>query len=228
MTYVGLPISSGGAHSLGRMSRRLAFERTLDFLSSCTEPAGGLTYSMMLVKVAGPGRPPELPEAERQLRVRFSDPARLAAHEVADALTFMDEIAPQPTNQWGLAPIWFRVGSTFRIKDPGTGRALPGQVQERFRGVEYASGVPLGTSGLGLSLHNHASLAVNLCIPDPDQDTVGRVVPWLQEHLPFRLSPKQWRLWTPTKTETFRARAIPVPGPRWPSPSGDIPVHQRS
>lgn len=209
VTYVGLPISSGGAHSLARMSRRDAFERTVDFLSACTEPVGGLTYSFMLANIIGPGSPPRLPEAERQLKKRFRDPARLSEHEVADALSFLDEIAPQPASQWGLAPIWFRVGSNFRIDDPATGRPLRGQNPERFGGVEYESGVPLGTSGLGLSLHNHASLAVNLCIPDPEEDTLGRVVPWLQEHLPFRFSPKQWRIWTPTGTGTFR---MPAPG----------------
>jgi hypothetical protein len=195
------------------MSRRHAFERTVDFLSACTEPVGALTYAFMLPEVGGPGRPPRLPEAELQLKRRFRDPARLAAHEVADPLTFLDEIAPQPTSQWGLAPIWFRVGSNFRIKDPATGRPLRGQDQERYRGVEYAGTVPLGTSGLGLSLHNHASLAINLCIPDADQDTLDRVVPWLQEHLPFRLSPKHWRVWTRTRTGTFRARRMSAPGP---------------
>jgi hypothetical protein len=170
-----------------------------------------------LIKVVGPGSPPpRLPEAERELKKRFRDPARLAASEVADALTFLDEIAPQPTNQ-GLAPIWLRVGSNFQIKDPATGRAFPGQDQERYRGVEYASSAPLGTSGLLLSLHNYASLAVNLCIPDPDQDTLGRVVPWLQEQLPFRLSPTQWRIWSPTKTGSFRARRMLVPR-SWPAP----------
>jgi hypothetical protein len=193
------------------MTRRTAFDRTVDFLSACTEPVGGLTYSLTLMNVVGPGSPPRLPEAERQLKKRFRDPAQLAASEVADALTFLDEIAPQPTNQWGLAPIWLRVGSNFQIKDPATGRALPGQDQERYRGVEYVWRAPLGTSGLGLSLHNHASLAVNLCIPDPDQDTLGRVVPWLQDHLPFRLSPKQWRIWTPTKTGSFTPRRMLAP-----------------
>ena len=45
VTSVGLPISSGGAHSLGRMSRRTAYERTRSFLEACTEPVRHLEAS---------------------------------------------------------------------------------------------------------------------------------------------------------------------------------------
>jgi len=45
VTYVGLPISSGGAHSLGRMSRRAAYQRTIAFLQACTQPVGAIDYT---------------------------------------------------------------------------------------------------------------------------------------------------------------------------------------
>ena len=38
VTYEGLPISSGGAHKLGRTSTRKAVESWRDFLAACTRP----------------------------------------------------------------------------------------------------------------------------------------------------------------------------------------------
>lgn len=212
VTYVGLPISSGGAHSLGRMSRRAAYARTISFLSTCTEPGGPISYEFRVNEVP---RLPPVPHLERELQRRLGQyggglrgiDRRVSVQEdrVAEALDLLDDLDPQPTNQWGMAPIWFWATSTFRIMDPATGRPLPGQDPARFRGVEYEWRVPLGTSGLRLILHNHAALGIELCIPQADNEVLSRVVPWLQQHLPLTLSAKQWRAWTPTKSGSFKA-----------------------
>ena len=173
VTYIGLPISSGGAHSLGRMSRRIAYERTIEFLHACTQPVGLIEYKFAVNDV--PALRP-VPELERELRRRFGDFARIKAERASDALDFLDEIDPQPANQWGMAPIWFWTMSKFLILDPATGRPLPGQDPKRFQGVEYEWSVPLGTSALRLTLHNHASLGIELCIPDADGEVLGRVL----------------------------------------------------
>jgi hypothetical protein len=208
ITYIGLPISSGGAHSLGRMSRRVADERTVSFLRTCTQPEGSIAYSFDVHDV--PDLPP-VPRLERELKRRFGRNLAIQADRVDEALEFLDEIDPQPTNQWGMAPIWFTAASKFQILDPATRHPLPGQDPKRFKGVEYEWGVPLGTSGLRLMLHNHATIAIELCLPYPDDAVLRAVVPWLQRHLPCKLSPKQWRAWTPTKTESFKVRRIPAP-----------------
>ncbi len=208
VTYVGLPISSGGAHSLGRMSRRAAYQRTIAFLQACTQPVGAIDYTFKVHDVPELGPVPGL---ERELKRRFGNHVGLQEDRVPDALDFLDDIDPQPTNQWGMAPVWFSVMSKFRILDPTTGRPLPGQDPKRFHGVEYEGTVPLGTSGLRVILHNRALLAIELCIPDADEDLLRRVVPWLQENLPFRFSPKQWRAWTPTKSGSFKGRKTIAP-----------------
>jgi hypothetical protein len=98
VTYIGLPISSGGAHSLGRMSRRVAYARTIAFLDACTQPVGAIEYKFAVNDV------PELkpvPSLERELARRFGNDARVKAERVSDALDFLDDIDPQPTNQWG-------------------------------------------------------------------------------------------------------------------------------
>jgi hypothetical protein len=214
VTYIGLPISSGGAHSLGRMSRRVAYHRTIDFLEACTEPVASRVYSFRVLEVPQLDPVPRL-EGELQRRFgryvdRFGDYPGIPEASVDAALDFLDEIDPQPTNRWGMAPIWFWVSSQFRILDPATGQPMPGQDPSQFSGVEYEWRVPLGSSGLRLILHNQAQIGIELCIPDADRDTLGRLIPWLQEHLPFRLSPKHWRAWTPTKSGSFKARKLAV------------------
>jgi hypothetical protein len=208
VTYIGLPISSGGAHSLGRMSRRVAYERAFEFLRACTEPVGDIGYSFRTHDVPELGRVLRL---ERELQRRFADPRVIPRLRVGDALDFLDDIDPQPTNRFGMAPIWFRVTSRFLILDPATGAPLAGQDPGRFGGVEYEGRVPLGSSGLRLILHNQAQLGIELCIPDASDDVIQRVVPWLQEHLPFKLSPKHWRAWSSTKSGSFKARKMSAP-----------------
>jgi len=209
VTYVGLPISSGGGHSLGRMSRRVAYERTMSFLRICTEQAGPLYYSFSANDVPELGPVPRL---EQELVRRFGHYVSIPEGRIGEALDFLDEIDPQPTNQYGMAPIWFWATSRFRILDSATRRPLPGQDPELFRGVEYEWGVPLGSSGLRLMLHNRALIAIELCIPYGDDAVPVRIVPWLQEHLPFTFSAKQWRVWTPTKTGSFKGRRVAPPG----------------
>lgn len=210
VTYLGLPISSGGAHSLGRMSRRVAYDRTLSFLRTCTQPVGPVEHSFNVHGLAGllPLRHPE-----GELRRRFGRGRHVLVEQarVGDALDFLDDVDPQPTDEGGMAPIWFEASSKFRILDPLTGTPLPDQDPERFGGAEYEWQVPLGTSGLRLILENRARLAIELCIPKPDDDVLCRVVPWLQENLPCKLSPKHWRAWTPTRSGSFKSRRIPAP-----------------
>ena len=76
-----------------------------------------------------------------------------------DALDFLDEIDPQPMDRWGMVPVWVWMQAAFRILDPATGRPLAGQDPERFRGIDYEWRMPLGTSGLKLTLRDHALLA---------------------------------------------------------------------
>jgi hypothetical protein len=205
VTYKGLPISSGGAHALGRMSRRVAYDRTRAFIETCTQPVAPVEYSFTVYTRF---ELPPVPELEHELRRRFGDYAAIQIAHVGDALSFLDQIDPQPTNRYGMAPIWFRMVSNFRIVDPVTKEPLPGQDPIRFRMFEYQPATPLGTSRLTLTLHNQASLALDLCIPDATESVLRRVVPWLQEHLPCKLSTKHWRAWTPTTSGLYRSRIL--------------------
>lgn len=206
-TYVGLPIGSGGAHGLGRMSVAKAYEATERFVATCTTVTHRSEPRVTLQQVPELNLPSSIPTA---LRHAFGD-SRGGPTTAERGLELLSEIAPQPTNQWGMAPVWFVSSTTVQLNDPATGAPIPGQEPAAFNGVEYEWKVPLGLSQVRLMLDNRASLGVELCIPNTDPDVLGRVVPWLQEHLPFRFGAKHWRAWLPTKTGSFVARRMPDP-----------------
>lgn len=216
MTYIGLPISSGGAHSLGRLAAREAFERTTGFLHTCTEPAEPATCT--LIRTSAPELVPD-PQIDARLTSQFGEGPRVHVpwERVCDALEFIESIRDQPVNPWGMAGYWMQVDATFRVLSPISLQPLPGQSAQRYNGVEYAWNAPLGTSALKLSLHNSASLAINLCIPDTEGDDLSQVVSWLQEHLPMRFSAKHWKRWTPTRSDGFKGRQLPAPAINKPS-----------
>jgi hypothetical protein len=205
VTYIGLPISSGGAHALGRMTRRAAYAATMEFVATCTQLTDPIKYSFIIHSVPELKPPPGL---EAGLRHRFGRFEEISPERVSDALDLLDLIDPQPTNKYGMEHLWFWATCQFLILDPATGQPLPGQDPEWFHNVEYDWRKPLGRSSLRLILNNRASLGIELCIPDASEKRLRSVVPWLQSYLPFKFSPKHWRAWTPTSTGTFKARRM--------------------
>lgn len=216
ITYVGLPISSGGAHGLGRLAVREAFERTTGFLQTCTALAKPATCTVL--RTNAPDLVPD-PQIDARLTSQFGAGPRVQVpwERVDDALKFIESIRDQPVNAWGMAGYWLQVDASFRVLSPTSLIPLPGQSAERYNGVEYQWNTPLGTSALTLSLHKSAALAIDLCIPDTDGDDLRQVVAWLQQHLPIRFSPKHWTRWTPTKSGGYRGRKVPAPAINKPS-----------
>lgn len=210
VTYVGLPISSGGAHRLSGMTLREAYDALMRFVDACADLDEPLRHGFTMPSVPGLRSQPLL---RAKLALRFPGGAGrrdVPAERVPDALDFLESIDPQPTNEHGMAPVWFSAGGRFRIRDI-TGEPLPGQDPARFGGVEYDAAITLGRSYVALNLSNRASLRLSLCLPDADDAMLARVVPHLAAHLPCRLSPAQWRRWSQTRAGSFRARRVSAP-----------------
>jgi hypothetical protein len=205
-TYVGLPVSGGGVHGLGRTSLREAYERTVAFLDACTTVVSRPSPFFSIHDFA------PLPEWGATLREQFGggDDTRITVggDRVEEALAFLDFVDPQPANRYGVAPLWFTMSWSVKVLDPATATPLSGQDPTRFAGVDYDAGVPLGTSRVRLILSNRAAVGVALCLPDIDERYLHEMLPWLQAHAPFRFSAKHWRRWSATQSGTFRARRV--------------------
>ncbi|MGX5682657.1 hypothetical protein [Schumannella luteola] len=201
VTYDGLPLSSGGAHGLGRMSIREAHSRTLDFIAACTSVAAPSSQSIGYSPVPNL---PESPELRASMNRQFGDTHRdvlLAEREIESALSFLEEIDPQPRNEWGMVPIAFLRTWKIAILNPSTGEPYPGQLSTPYSGLGY-------DGGLTLRLSADASLRIEFAIPEIDDVGLRALVPHLQAHAPFRFSPKHWRRWSSTPRGRFVARKI--------------------
>jgi hypothetical protein len=211
VTYDGLPLSSGGAHSLGRMSGRTAHDAVLAFLSTCAATTQ-LTHFFTLPQ------PPEIvvdAEVAQELRQLFPGTPNTfpVSHDrVDEAFAFLDRISPQPTNPWGMAPVWFWVRADFRLRTPSEDVIWPGQDPALFGGFETSTGIRLGQSKVQLSIESKPRINLMLSIPEATDDQLGEVAPWLEKNLPFRMSAKHWLRWSLTRSGTsYRPRRITPP-----------------
>lgn len=217
VAYDGLPISSGGAHGLGRVSARKAHEAWTAFLSTCTQSAPvscsfdlpdtpNLRADRRTVKLIERSFPPV-----RGVSKRFEVPTE----RIDDALSLFESLEPLPTNPWGMAPIWLWFTADFRLLAPGGSGLWPGQDPARFGHFETPAGVLLGASSTRLILQAQRSMGLSISIPDASDEDLAGVVPWLQAALPMRLSAKQWTRWTLTKSGTsYRGKRISPPALR--------------
>ena len=215
VAYDGLPVSSGGAHTLRRTSAARAFAAWMHFLDACTEASPIRCWFDF-------PRTPELrvdPALVERIAREF--PAdQDGRHSVArtrfdDALARFESLKPLPVNASGMAPIWLWFTAECRLRSPHGSALWPGQDPARFGEFETPGGVRLGASSARLILHARPLLGLRLSIPEASDDDLAAFVPWLEAALPMRLSSKQWTRWTLTANgRSYRGRRITPPAPR--------------
>jgi hypothetical protein len=127
---------------------------------------------------------------------------------VAEELDLLSALELQPTNPWGMAPVWLTFSANFALRGPD-GEVWPGQHPSEFGFFETPTGVQLGASKTNLNIEARRSMGLFLSVPDATDADLAVKVPWLQSHLPFRLSPKHWARWTLAKNgRTYRGRKL--------------------
>ena len=209
VTYDGLPISSGGAHGLGRLRGRSAYQAFKSFLDACSHHRS-LSSEFWLDGDEGP-------EVRERLEAHFpasEDRRFLPAPEdrVLEAIDLYDDLDVRP-DRWGLTPVWFTARAVFTLRQPHSHDPWPDQGRDRFNGFEVPGGITLGESVAYLTMSPKARMALQLCLPGATDRQVADTIPWLQANLPFRLSTKHWLRWTLTKSGTsYRPRRITPEG----------------
>ena len=211
VVYDGLPMSSGGAHSLGRMTTTEAATRWLSFLGTRTRPAPILcSFDLDAHPWLGAGRrlgarisrefPPTL-----GARTHFSVPP----DRITEAVDLLESLKPLPTSRSGLPAVTLTLGASFKVLAPDGAALWPGQDPSRFGHFHTPAGVTLGASTTRLSLDARASISLLLSVPEATDEDLSVVIPWLQDALPMRLSPQHWARWTLTKDgHSYRRTAI--------------------
>lgn len=220
VTYDGLPASAGGAHSLRIKHPGKAFQRLRGFIDACTEPVSSVSWAFQIAT----GGPPAATEQLVALATeRFGGPRHRAQthtewnvppESVNHALDVLVAVGPDAVTTYGRSLAALTCSTPVRLLDPDTRAPYPDITPDacgRFAVDGY--GRLLGGSGIRATLGTAASsLSLWLNLPADDRLSLG--ARHLQDHLPFRLSAKHWRLWRPTRSgDAYRATKIPSPIP---------------
>jgi len=213
VTYDGLP---GGAHSLRAKRPDVAFQRLHTFLEACVEPVRLPSWTFEIHK----GGPPAPTEQLFELATGIFGGPRLKAQthtewnvppgSVDDALGVLVRSDAVTTYGHSLAALTY--SAPVRLIDPDTRAPYPDITPDMFGGFAVDGyGRTLGESGIRATLGNAAS-SLSLWLNLPADERLSSGARHLQDHLPFRLSAKHWRLWRPTRRgDSYRSNKIPSP-----------------
>jgi hypothetical protein len=223
ITYDGLPKSSGGAHSLGRLDFHEAWARVASFLTTCTDYTVPSDVHFQL----GTGKRVSRRFARKtcaKLTLRHSIPTignvigyeetyldwNVCGHRIQQLIDELASYQPFP-DHWLDSPLILAVGACFNFILPETREVLPFQGPQYYLHQAYDGyGSVLGQSKIYLRLTTRSTLSAFFCLPfeTPDRGFENYRA-FLQEHFPFRLSNHQWRHWELTRQGTsYRRRKV--------------------
>jgi hypothetical protein len=223
MTYDGLPISSGGAHSLRTRGFRAGFDALQSFAGAVSlDP---VPTNLVVEVLKGKGVPERFTS---QLGSDFDERlVQRAARRVGDCTSRQWTVAPASL-QWVIHTLeQFRpipktksaghaalVHATWNlVLFDSSHRPLPYQGREHYRDFDCDSQRFLGHSFVygRVSEQTTANLFLSLPYDDVNGD-VQRVVRQIQEHFPARLSSSHWKMWRLAKNgQRYVGRKISAP-----------------
>ena len=213
VVYDGLPISSGGAHSINRLSPDQALQAWRRFLQTCAQHVEVDAVIRVDDQPGPPASRQTLDRLDRAFPTRRETSVQLRhvpEDRIDQAVELMAEISPQPADQWGNAAVHLFIEARFLLRHPADGGGLwPGQGRDQFGDFTTPSGVMLGISSARLTIGHARSMGLMLTLPMASDADLTLIRPWLQDHLPFRLSDKHWTRWTLNKNgNTYRPKRL--------------------
>ncbi|MGW5072148.1 hypothetical protein [Rhodococcus sp. NPDC004095] len=218
VTYDGLPGSAGGAHSLRAKRPHEAFRRLQGFVDACTEPVSSPSWAFEIAAGGAPGLTEQLVAAATErfggprYRARTHSEWNVPPESVNHALDALVVVGPDAVTTHGrsLAALTYR--TPVRLVDPDASAPYPDITPDTFGGFAVDGyGRLLGSSGIRATLGT-ADSSLSLWLNLPADERLSPGARHLQDHLPFRLSAKHWRLWRPTQSgDSYRATRIPSP-----------------
>jgi hypothetical protein len=215
ITYDGLPVSSGGAHRLRTSKPKLALQQARDFLSACTDTTIPNVAFIEVVRGRSFDDEFSLPLIQQLTRNLGGASRRhagtgniahrwnLKADQIDEYVDVMNAALPLPVDPFGLQPFVVAAQINFRVLDPLTRVALPGQESELYGNYSADPGHLLGTSQLYARISGRSSFSLFVSFPFEQQSAAFlSTATYVQEHLPFPLSQKHWKQWRLSKNGT--------------------------
>src|SRR5512146_1603427 len=224
ITYDGLPLSSGGAHTLRTRSPLAALAQVRNFLSSCTDCVQ--PQKAWVEVVTGASVPVEFsaPLVAR-LRAELRAPGNrksygggstaniwlVAAPKVEAFVELIEQALPLPAMPNRLQPVTVAAIFKFHLLHPQSRAVLPWQDAAFYGNFSAVPGHLLGESQLYARISGRSTVSLFLSFPfgDVSGDLLA-TAGFVRAHLPFPLSPKHWKRWRLTKNaKGYIGRRLP-------------------
>ena len=224
ITYDGLPLASGGAHSLRTRSPLAALAQVRNFLSSCTDCVQ--PQKAWIEVVTGASVPAEFsaPLVEK-LRAELRAPGNrksqgagstaniwpVAAAQVDAFVGLIEQISPLPVMPYRLQPVTVAAIFKFHLLHPQSRAVLPWQGAAFYGNFSAVPGHLLGESQLYARISGRSTVSLFLSFPflDVSEDLLA-TAGFVRAHLTFPLSPNHWKRWRLTKnTKGYLGRRLP-------------------
>lgn len=208
ITYDGLPLGSGGAHSVRMRSAVKLASELRAFARTCggtTAPAwlradvdGHGSHAALIDEFTGRFGHPTVGRGAGDVQRTWllDDVAWDSALEILDRHRLVPESDFQP-----LARVMFRF--ELRFLDPSTSNVLAGQSSTEYGGFEVDPSRLLGASWIDARLGNSGTVNAWFSLPfEGPSIQLNDYASWLQSKLPFRLSRSAWRVWRLNRQRT--------------------------
>lgn len=217
ISYEGLPINSGGSHSLGKKPVDKIYSDTLNFLEKFTN--GCKPIESHLVFYSSQNGSYKTVPIIWQLVKSFGIPSynnwnlgknrqhfytwKLQPGDTKKAFKLLHTFSNLPENEYG--PIVLSFKWHFQFIDPLTKEVFEGQDEiPVIDSRQY-------NSQIYLRLSHKSTISAWLTLPFSElNDNSKKYIKLMTNHLPFNTSDKHWRLWKKSKKENWVSQAIDI------------------
>ena len=216
ITYEGLPIKSGGAHSLGQMTIDEILKMTSDFLKRFTnsdEPtevyltfyqSADRAYNTFKINWLIRNRFGFFPKCRlgylkgKKIKYWLWE---LSTEEIHKGLSFLREFNFKADQELGPIEVSFKW--IFKFKSPITNELFPNQNDLPELDIRQKN------SQIYLKLSNRSTISTWFAFPFPEvDDSLIKLVTEMQNTLPFKFSEKHWRILKKSKNNNWIPKKI--------------------
>ena len=214
LTYDGLPVKSGGAHSIRGKNLKLNWQNANNFIKNIS--AKNLNAKYLLKLYLGCEESKKYIEIFK-LKFGLYPKEKIAStyekccewditeDKINEVIQILDDIKPQP--QHWIEPIRFEASSQFYLSNFYKNISLENQ------GLDYnfddGYGHYTSLSNYMITVTEKVFLSIWLVIPFRTVDAnLKTYVKKLVEFAPFKFSDKHWKIWNYSNTQKLRGRKI--------------------
>jgi len=213
ISYEGLPINSGGAHSVSRKSPKENYDKTLDFLNLFADKTQPKSIELTLYESEKKGY--SALKLLPNLSLKFGIPKSrndgwlrtwtwsLSQKDIEKGFEALELNNDLPNNPAG--PITLNFYWNFHFKDPKTNQILPNQ--ELIPELDFR----IKNSRIYLRLSKKSTISVWFALPFEQIDKHKmEFINKLKSNLPFKTSDKHWRIWKKSDKGNWTPRKIEI------------------